>query len=398
MSITQPTTKRIRIANPPLDANNRTFLTADTAISDTVINVTSTTGDQFLITGTNDYYVLIEGYEKGKAEFTLVDANGASTTDHSFTVGALKYSHEASDPVIYSPYNKIKIYGGTTSGFTPVIGSPIDTIDIDPTEQYTDVVFEDSAYSYFKIAYYNSNSDTISAYSEQIVATSFGVNSVKKIIESAVRKAMTNIDENPDSKLNWDTAIDILNDGLTEIILRKKKWTFLHKIDTSTYHTATNIAYITAPTDLAILEHLIVDDNLVQWWTRRKYDEFTKSGAAVTTGQPAYYTTKNNNFYFYPVPSQVYDVIVEYYRYPTEITDLTDEVDKPFVSILIYYCAANFCWIRGNDKRGDKMYVMFQKTLEQQVEEYSGPDQLGDAEPIELTNPVSQDEEYQLFI
>jgi hypothetical protein len=392
---TQPTTKRIRIANPPLDANNRTSLTADVVIGATTLNVISTTGKQFLTTGGYDYYLLIEGYEKEKGEFVLVDASDAGTDDNSFTVSATKYSHESSDPVIYSPYNQIRIYGSLTLAGAKVL---IDTVDIDPTEQYTDFIFDDSTYSFFFTAYYNATLDVKSAYSDEIVASSFGQNSVKKIIESAVRKAMTNIDENPDSKLNWDTAIDIVNDGLNEIILRKKKWSFLHKVDSTTYHTVANQVYLEKPADLAILEHLIIDNNTLDWWSRKKYDEYTKSGSTASTGQPAYYTTKNNQFYFYPTPTVAYDVILEYYKYPTEITDLTDEVDKPFVSILMYYCAANFCWIRGNDKRGDKMYTLFQKTLEQQVEEYSGPDQLGDAESIELTNNVSQDEEYQLLI
>jgi hypothetical protein len=378
---TQPTTKRIRIANPPLDANNKTYLTADVAASATLLEVISTSGKQFLTTGGYDYYLLIEGYEKEKAEFVLVDASDSATDDNSFTISATKYSHEASDPVIYTPYNQIRIYGSLTLAGTKVL---IDTIDIDPTEQYTDFIFDDSTYSYFFTAYYNATLDVISAYSEEITSTSLGRTSVKQIIESALKKAMTKIDENPDGKLSWDVAIETVNDGLDEIMVAKKKWEFLHTIDGTTTDTVADTAYIAKPSDVAFLEHLIVNNYKLDWMSRKKYDEYTKSGTTVSSGQPSNFTIKDNKYYLYPTPSAAWDVIYEYFKYPTEITDLTDTVDRPFVAILKLYCAAHFCWIRGNEKRGDKMYTLYQKILIQQIEDYSGPDQLGDAESIEI--------------
>ena len=386
MGTTQPTSKRIRIANPSLEGNNRTFLTADFAAAVTTLEVISTAGEQFLTSGIIDYYLVIEGYGKEKGEFVLVDASDPATDDNSFKVSTTKYSHEASDPVIYTPYNQIRIYAGTTSGFTPVIDSPLDTIDIDPTEQFTDYIFNDSTdYSYFVTAYYNATQNVISAYSEEIVTTSFGRTSAKQIIESALKKAMTSIDENPNGKLSWNTAIETVNDGLDEIMIAKKKWEFLHTIDSTTTDTVANTAYIAKPSDVAFLEHLIVNNFKLDWMSRRQYDAYTKAGATVSTGQPSHFTLKNNKYYLCPTPSSVWDVIYEYFKYPTEITDLIDTIDRPFVTILKYYCAAHFCWIRGNEKRGDKMYSLFQKLLIQQIEDYSGPDQLGDAEGIETT-------------
>lgn len=377
---TQPTTKRIRIANPSLDANNKTFLTSDVSVGATTLEVASTSGKQFLTTGTFDYYLLIEGYEKEKGEFVLVDASDAATDDNSFKVSATKYSHEASDAIIYSPYNQIKIYGSLTLTGTKTL---IDTIDIDPTEQYTDYIYEDSTYSYFFTAYYNSTLDVISAYSDAIESTSFGLTSAKKVIESGLRKAMTSIDENPTSKLNWDVAIETINDGLDEIILRKKRWSFLHKIDITSIDTVAEQVYIEKPTDLSHLEHIIINNQTLKWISHLQYDSYTQNGVVTSSGEPQWYTTKNNKYYLYPTPNSVQDVTIEYYKYPTEITSLVDNLDRAFVSILSYYCAANFAWIRGNDKRGDKLYTLFQKTLEQQCEEYSGPDQIGDSEVVE---------------
>jgi hypothetical protein len=35
---------------------------------------------------------------------------------------------------------------------------------------------------------------------------------------------MTRIDENPNGTLSWDNCIDILNEGLNELITKKKQW------------------------------------------------------------------------------------------------------------------------------------------------------------------------------
>ena len=378
---TQPTSKRVRVANPSLEGNNKTYLTEEVAIAVTVLPVISTTGKQFLTSGATDYYVIIEGYEKEKGDIVLVDASDSDTDDNSFKVSATKYSHEASDPVIYIPYNQIKIYGATTSGGAK---TEIDTIDIDPTEQYTDYIFDDSTYSYFYTAYYNSNQDTISAYSEEIESTNLGRTSVKQVIESAAIKAMTQIDENPNSKLNWDRAIGIVNDGLDEIMVVKKKWEFLHTIDSTTTDTVADTAYISKPSDVAVLEHLIVNNRKLNWMSRRKYDKYTKNGTTVPSGQSTDFTIKNNMYYLYPTPSSAWDVIYEYFKYPVAIDDLTDTVDRQFVPILKHYCAAHFAWIRGNKEVGTREYALFEKVLEQQRVDYTGPDQWGDAESVEL--------------
>lgn len=384
----QPTVNKFKIANPTLDGNDKTFVSSDTVATATLLPVLSTNG--FVITGTADYYILVGNYGEEKAEIKLVDANGANTDADSFTVAALSFSHSASDPVTFIDYNQIKIYGRATTGGTNVL---IATISIDPSRQYTDYTYEGDTYSFFVTSYYNSTDDKESAFSEEITTTTFSQISAKKVIESALRKAMTSIDENQGSKLSWDIAIDVLNDGLDEIINRKRKWSFLHKISSGT-NTVGSTAYIEKPDDLSILEHLIVGSYTLEWMTRFKYDEYTNNGTTSSTGTPSHYTTKNNKYYLYPIASGAFAIIYEYYKYPTRITDLSNALDREFVPILIYYCAAQFSYIRGNDKRGDKMMIFFQSLLEKQVEEYSGPDQLGDSESPEQVNINFIDEEF----
>ncbi len=385
--MTQPVVNKFKIANPTLDGNDKTLVSSDTVATATTLPVLSTNG--FVITGTSDYYILIGNYGEEKAEIKLVDANGANTDADSFTVAALSFSHSASDPVTFIDYNQLKIYGRTTTGGTNVL---IATINLDPSRQYTDYTYEGATYSYFVTSYYNSTDDKESAYSEEITSTTFSQISAKKVIESGLRKAMTSIDENQGSKLSWDIAIDVLNDGLDEIMARKRKWPFLHTISSGT-NTTGGTAYIAKPDDLSILEHLIVDGYTLDWITRYKYDFYTNNGTTVSTGDPSYFTTKNNKFYLSPAPSGAFAIVYEYYKYPTRITDLTNALDREFITILMYYCAAQFSYIRGNDKRGDKMMVFFQSALERQVEEFTGPDQLGNAEATEQTNINFMDEE-----
>jgi len=378
--MSQPTIQKFNIANPPVDGNDRSYLTSDVDSGDTSIAVMSSSG----FSGTN-FYVLIGDYGEEKAEIKLV----SSFTGNTFTIAALSNSHTSSTPVTFIEYNQIKVYGRATSGGS---NNLVTTLDIDTTNQHTDYIYDGDSYSYFVTSYYNSQDTEESAFSEEITSTTFGQTSAKKVIESAVRKAMTSIDETPNSLLTWDIAIDILNDGIDEIFIRKRKWSFLHSISSGT-NTTTNQAYISKPSDAAILEHLIVDNYKLEWMSHYKYDDYTKAGTTVSTGSPTHFTMKNNKYYLYPTPSAAKAIIYEYYKYPTRIDALTDSLDREFVAILIYYCASQISYIRGNDKRGDKMYAMFQKTLEQQVEEFSGPQQLGDAESIERTNHNYQEQE-----
>jgi len=379
MPTTKPSRNKIKIANPSIENKPRTYLNADTAISDTSFTVLSNSG----FTGTN-FYVTIGEYGDEKWETKLVSSFNGTT----FTVAALTYSHEASDPVTKVDYNQIKFYNMETDTNPAVDAIAIATLDIDGSKLYTEYTYLDPTHIYFCSAYYNSNDDKISAFSERVSSTSFTRKSVKRIIESGLRKAMTKIDDSIEGDLNWDIALEIVQDGIDEIMARKRKWSFLRKSDSSTSTTA-NTAYVSKPTDLSLLEFIAVNSYKLSWISQNRYVTLTKSGATIPAGQPYHYTEKNNKYYFYPTPAGAYTIDYDYYKTIAVIEDLSTEIDNVFVPILIYYCASQFAYIRGNDKRGDKVYAMFEKLLEQQVIEYSGPDQIGDAEEVERTSFIS---------
>lgn len=372
---------KLKIANPSLENEPRTYLTADVDIADVDLPVLATTG--FVISGAVDYNIIAGEYGQEKTEIKTVDA-GSGTNNTNFKIAALSFSHGASDPITFMRYNQIKIYGATSDGGTK---NPIDTIDIDCSQQYTEYAYEGTDYDYFYITYYdtaNTGSEKESDYSDVIHSISQTRNSIKRIIESGLRKAMTSIDENSDSKLNWDIAIEVVQDGIDEILIKKRKWSFLRAIKNNTA-TVLGQQYIDKPDDLSYLQFLIIDQQLVSHFSHFKYNKQTADGGDADTGKPLYFTEKNNKYYLYPTPDAAYDVIYEYYKRPaTIISNLSTEINVELIPILIYYCASQFAQIRGNDKLSSKMFALFQKVLEEQYIEFTGPEQAM-AESIEIT-------------
>lgn len=326
---------------------------------------------------------MIGEYGDAKAEIKLVSSFSGVT----FTIAALTYSHEASDPVTLVDYNQVKFYNMATNANPGVTDSATATLDIDCTKLYTEYDYISPASSYFCTAYYNSTNERISDFSEIVLSTTFTRRSVRRVIESALRKAMTKMDDTINGELNWTNALDIVQDGIDEILARKRKWPFLRKTDATTTDTVANTAYVAKPSDISLLEYIVVNNVKLELYSQNDYLVRTKAGASVITGTPSHYTEMNNKYYFYPTPAGAYDVEFNYFKVPATITDLSTEIDLVFVPILIYYCASQFSYIRGNDKRGDKMYTMFEKILEQQCIEFSGPES-GDAEYVEMTSEI----------
>ena len=382
---TQPSYNKLKIVNPSLEGNQITYLTQDLAIGATSLSILSKSG--FLKTEHRSdtyFFVLIGKYGQEKSEIVKVTAD--DTVNQSLTVSACKYSHSASDAITFIPYDKIRYIGRVSSGSAD---NTIIEIDIDCTKQSTEYVYEGTSYAAFVVAYYNSSTDEISGYSEEITSTSFTHRSIERIIKSAARKALTKIDESESSVLNWDIALEIAQDGLDEIIARKRKWSFLHTVDSST-STVANVGTIAKPDDLSFLQNIKYDNKKLTYVTQGRFNQYT-DGTQVQSGDPIVYTEKNNQYYIYPVPQAVKIITYEYYKVPAILVNLSTEIDLPFVSALIYYIGSQMAYIRGNDKRGDKLLSSFRLLIEQQVEEFTGPAQDGDAEGIEQTSGLYQD-------
>src|SRR5574343_790923 len=144
MADTQPTSNRIKAVNPSLDGNATTFLTEDIAVGATTLNILDKKG--FLKAehyADTYFYVLIGLYGQEKSEIVKVTAD--DTVNQSLTCEATKYSHTSSEQITYIPYNKVQLFGSTTSGGTK---TSILTSLIDASKQYTDLYYEGATYSF----------------------------------------------------------------------------------------------------------------------------------------------------------------------------------------------------------------------------------------------------------
>jgi hypothetical protein len=168
------------------------------------------------------------------------------------------------------------------------------------------------------------------------------------------------------------------------LITKKKQWWFLYKVDSS-ISTANWVEYISKPDDVSIMDFIKVNGLEIKYVTKFRYNQY-RDGGSIGGWAPSCWTNKNGNVYLFPTPSSVLPVTYEYYALPTVITSLTQEVNKEFATMLIYFIAAQAAYIRSNDKRWDKMYIYFNQIAAQQIEDITWYEQSGYPEEIERTS------------
>lgn len=378
---TQITKIPIRVSNPDLAGAATTYLTQDSEYVTTtlILDVASEVGFD-TVAGTENFYILLGEYGEERSVVQLVNDGQGGTNQFQVTTD-IQNIHSAATPVTKMEWNQVAIFGVANGVYTQ-IGDPI---DIDVTSQYTEYNYEGTTYDSFATVYYNSYTDEISGYSDIIEVGSFTRRSAERIIKSAAQKALTTIDENANSRLNWDIAVSILQDGMDEVAARKKRWPFWNTSSEAT--VLSGAAFIAKPTDLTQLISIKADGNIVSWVDPADFNQYTTDGSS---GIPQIYTEKNGNYYVFPRPNADLTVDFDYYKVPDVVNSMTDEIAIPLVPVLIYYCGAAFSDIRGNDKRGDKLYKKYVNLLEDQVEEYSGPSQDGSPEYVRQTSALDE--------
>ena len=375
---------RLKKPNPPLDKYPRTFLKSDVDAARTAaLPVVSTEGLLKQDHNDDDFLVIIGEYGEKKIEIKKVTANNTPGQSLGTAIAALTYGHSAGTPVTFIEWDQVIFYGRTATGGA---NNVLATINIDCSRQFTEWIEISGTYTHFVHTFKNSvtTPSNEGPESQEITSTSYGRNTAKHIIKAGLRLAQAEIDESPDSELTWDIALEILGDGIEEIIERKKKWPFLHTIDTS-ISTVVDQEYLSVPSDLSHIDTITIDSLNLRYVSKRSYRDERYDGSAHSAGTPEKFTIRNSIPYLYPKPSSVKSVIFEYWKYPS-VTYLNSSVDKPFSPMLKFYCASIFSNIRGNSENGGYFYKTFRRKLEDQVIEYTGPEQSGDAEEVELTN------------
>lgn len=375
--------KTIKIANPSLDWNQTTYLSQDCDSGATTLNVLDTNGFSTISETTDNFFVLIGRYSEEKAEIVTISAKDYWT----FTCSETKFSHSSSESVTFIPYDQIRFYGMVEESGTQNL---LSTIELDVTSQFTSYTYTGTEYSYFLSRYYRSISEAVeSAASDIISMQTFTKYSAKNIIESAVTKAVTRIDENQNSVLSWAKCLVFLNEAMEYIKLKKRKWQFLHKTTDEGESWEPLVTAIGSPLiddlpiDMSEIDNVKIDWEIVDYishiWYNSMYD-------STSNGKPDYWTIKNGTINLTPNSDWVYSVEIEYYKDPSIIDSLTDTIPKEFMIPATLYVWSQAAYARGNDKRGDKLSEEFNSVMNALIEEHTWPWQSGSAESVEFTS------------
>jgi hypothetical protein len=196
----------IRILNPDISQNEKTYLSADVSAGNTSLSVQNNEG----ITAADYFVVGIMGTEQ--TELVTVSSVSGSTT---VVTSALKFPHSIDAPLTFIKYNQIFLYSATSkTGTYTLVGSAV-TIEVD--QEFTEI--EDTAgtsSTWYKIRYRNATTAEFSDYSDVVEGTGYEDNSVLAIMDRIYI-----IGNDPERKaLPEDDMLIILNDGYRKLISR----------------------------------------------------------------------------------------------------------------------------------------------------------------------------------
>jgi len=229
----------IRVGMPVLEGGNKTFLTAQVAATGTTLTVLDNTG-----LDNNDYLGL---GNPGDEQAEIVKIGASVTRGTSITVGATVFPHPKGTPVYLLRYNQVAVYGSNTAGDTsPTIIGSAENLDI--SAGFNEIVAS-TTYDYYFARFYNVQTTTYSAYATNVASAGLTRTSAGRIIDYALKHTNTKLETF--EGLTRDTLLEYLNDWQDEVVLQKRKWSWLRtNNDTSPISLIQTQQEYTLPTDL----------------------------------------------------------------------------------------------------------------------------------------------------
>lgn len=182
---------------PYVDPDPSTYLEADTAAGATVLSANA------LDFAANNYFIL---GQSGNEKTEILQISGTPTATTINLVAAASFAHNRGDTIHFIPYSQIVLERSTDGGTTFSSLSAIN-LRADATETYLQRP-TDAATDVYRFRFFNPTTSQFSAYSDQVVATGYGDNTVW----SVKHRAMDQLGEKY-SPLITDT---FLNDALME--------------------------------------------------------------------------------------------------------------------------------------------------------------------------------------
>lgn len=162
---------------PELQGDPMTYLDTDSsvgAISLTVANGSDFSANQYIVIG-----------QAGGEKSELIQISGATSTTLTLST-TTSFAHNRGDAVFFIPFNQIVPERSTDSGTTYSALSALN-IRADASETYLQRT-SDASTNYYRFRFYNSQSTLYSAYSDAVIASGYGDNTIWAVKNRALNQ------------------------------------------------------------------------------------------------------------------------------------------------------------------------------------------------------------------
>lgn len=283
---------------PDLSGYNKTFLSADEAAGQTALSVQSSANF-----AANEYVVIGELGQEG-TEIRLI----SSVATGSITVSAAStFAHPRGTRVIFIPFNQVEISSDDNTSFSSPTTLTTSTIRVDALV----TLYEDTtgaATDYYRARFYHEQGTRYSSYSDYVIATGYGDNTV----HSVIRRALSSMGEKIGGKITQEFLVESLWEARREVDQDPRifRWSFRTKFNTDIGDIIPGAWSVAAPTDLRdrntfknILAIRIGRNNrVVDYQDRVRFNQnYTSIGhttiaSAITTGSTSIVLTSSGDF------------------------------------------------------------------------------------------------------
>lgn len=270
----------LRINHPSLPATPASFLTTANSAGGTSLTVRDNNGF------TNGDLILVGDYGTEQAEIKQV--NGAVSAGTSLTTTAMTFAHAVDTMVRKILFDKIEIYGNSSSSSS---GSTlITTINIDPTSPFTEYVVTGTTYAYYGVRAIRSVATTYNGdYSDFIQSSGYDTDMVGFIIARAFEA--TGMEVQADGKYSRQWAYDQIFLGEQDVAKARKKWSWLQEFSYDAGNVTLGVNHFTAPTNMsdknsprAIQGLRLGTGKHLTYMSKAEYDALFQNTARTTVG------------------------------------------------------------------------------------------------------------------
>lgn len=354
--------RRIRIPNPDLHKEEKTYLDADYSTGSTSLTVVNAIG---FAGGEVNFFGVIGEVGEDKTESQQVSSiTGATQVNFPAT---FRFNHNKSTPLYRSSWNQVELSKMVSGGGWVIISQSNiqwdknETIYIDNDGATTDS---------YRFRFWNSVSNVYSEYSPTATGAGFDRNQVGFMV-LRVRKNINDVERKiiSDSEIieHLDTAQDLIK-GI------RQDWWFL-LVDTFkglngiSVVASTGVYSLATYTDFNFLKDLRYNfnngtDNIVRHLTFQEkliFDDRVRDQnrskddqIEVYTLLPADSSSANGYIQVDPVPEHAYGTLYpNYYKTMTTLNDVADTTPIPIPSILETYAISQCERIKGNETKAE---------------------------------------------